>query len=510
MRVKLSKTDKLFFVYLAVLFIGLAYTFQFNSLLADEGTHLLLSIFYRDLIAHTISSGDLSFNSVYGYAINYLVHYPKLQIAYQPLYHLTNAFFFQIFGPSETIGRFVNLAYALMAFAAFYFLVKEHFGERAALIAAVLFSLSPFSLFYSSRAWLDYTSIFWLITSLLLFGRAMKAGGRWRFAVCGLATALAFLGKQICGFVLIFYLATILTQKKVLREKLKSAIVLTVAFSLLAVPYLYLFYSVGGIEASATAAIFYSVTKGDPTSLLDPMYWLLYVVRTGTVAPFFPALLLGLAYYVYKKQPHWKTMALFFAVFYICLSAVPTKELRFSETFMLPAYAAFGALLASNKRKMLPAAFLAVYCAVSIALFIPTINYYPVKELTTQMMVDIPDGSSIALLSDEDPAFSSVFMWYVAKEGNGPVHKVYRPCAFDGMSADEIKNMFRDNNVYYVVYSTKSSRSTIDLVNDDLTYLFSMSKDGKETTVYAFKEYAAKAAADKCNYICITQKEICA
>jgi len=508
MQVRLSKTDKLFFVYLAVLFIGLAYTFQFNSLLADEGTHLLLSIFYKDLITHTVSSGDFSFGSVYGYAINYLVHYPKLQIAYQPLYHLTNAFFFQIFGPSETIGRFVNLAYAIMAFAMFYFLVKEHFGERAAVIAAVLFSLSPFSLFYSSRAWLDYTSIFWLITSLLLFGRAMKAGGRWRFAACGVATALAFLGKQICGFVLIFYLVTIIMQKKAFRERLESAAVLAITFSLLAVPYLFLFYSVGGIETSATAAIFYSVTKGDPTSLLDPMYWLLYLVRTGAAAPFFPALLLGLAYYAYKKQPHWKTMALFFAVFYICLSAVPTKELRFSETFMLPAYASFGVLLASNKRNILPAAFLAVYCVVSVALFIPTINYYPVKEITTQMMAGIPEGSSIALLSDEGPAFSSVFMWYVAKEGGGPVHKVYRSCAFDGMSADEIKNTFRENGVYYVVYSDKSLRNTIDLVKDDVTYLFSVSKDGKTTSVYKFNGFAMSAG--NCNYICITQKEICA
>jgi hypothetical protein len=97
----LNKYDKIFILYLVFLFIFLFLTFEFNSLLADEGTHLLLSAFYKDLIFNILQTRNFSFNHAYEFGIRYLVHYPKLQIAYPPLYHLTTAIVFSLFGLSE-------------------------------------------------------------------------------------------------------------------------------------------------------------------------------------------------------------------------------------------------------------------------------------------------------------------------------------------------------------------------------------------------------------------------
>lgn len=506
---ELSKTDKVFFAYITVFFIASAFVATFNSLSSDEGTHLLLSLFYKDLITHMISTGDFSFGSAYSYAINYLVHYPKLQIAYPPLYHLTNAFFFSIFGPSSEVGRLVNLAYAVLGFTVFYFLAKEYFDEKAALVATLLFSLSPFTLFYSNRAWLDYSFIFFFITSLWLFSKAVKTNRNGYFVLCGFATGLALLGKQMGGFLLLFYAAILLLRNDGMGPKLKRGLMIFVPFLAIALPYLLILYASGGLNVNAIVASFYANVKGQPTSFLDPMFWLYYFVYTVTAAPFFPLILAGFAYYAYKKRPHWKEMLIFFIVIYVCTSAVPTKELRFSEAFMLPAYATAGVLLASAKRKIIIPIAVAAYFTVSAILLVPTIGYYPVENITGKMMADIPANSSIALLSDEDPAFSSVFMWYVALNDRNVTHKVYRPCAFDDMNATDMNKAFKENGVYYVVYSEWSSHKSIDLIRDKLTYLFSETANGLKTDVYNYNEYSS-ITNSRCNYICLTQEQICA
>lgn len=202
---ELSFFDKTIVIYLSFLFIFLFYTFYLNSLTTDEGTHLLLSVFYRDLILHLINTRDFSFNNAYQYAIKYLVTYPKLQIAYPPLYHFSNILAFSIFGISTFTGRLVNLTYAILSFLIFYSIIKKFFNSKMAFISTFLFSFTPISIFYASRAMMDFSVFFWMLLSIYTFILAMKKKENKFFILTGIFASLSTLSKQMGGMIIFFF-----------------------------------------------------------------------------------------------------------------------------------------------------------------------------------------------------------------------------------------------------------------------------------------------------------------
>jgi hypothetical protein len=292
-----------------------------------------------------------------------------------------------------------------------------------------------------------------------------------------------------------------------MRTKAKNALIITTTFALVALPYIAILSATGGMDINVTVAKFYAEARGQPLSYLDPMFWLYYLVYTPTAAPFFPILLLGFVYYAWKRQKLSKEMMIFLLVMYVCISLVPTKELRFSEMFMLPVYAAVGVLLNTLKRKAIPIAFIAAYLVVSIFLILPTVTYYPVQDIADRMVPNMPAGSSIAMLSDDAPLFSSVLMWYVRLADKDMEHAVYRPCAFDNMTAEQINEAFKEGGVYYVVYSEWSAHRSIELIRNELEPAFSVTEGGKTTGVYTYKEFTPQTR--NCNYVCLTEEQVC-
>ena len=63
--IKISLYDKIFIIYIIALSAILFSTFFFNHIWADEGTHMLLAIFYRDLISYMFRTHTISFDQLY-------------------------------------------------------------------------------------------------------------------------------------------------------------------------------------------------------------------------------------------------------------------------------------------------------------------------------------------------------------------------------------------------------------------------------------------------------------
>src|SRR3989338_4774411 len=80
---------------------------------ADEGTHSLISLFFRDLFRDLAKNPTFSFSYIYNYAISYLVHYPKLSLYYPPLLPITTSLFFGFLEVSFFTARLVVLIFSI-------------------------------------------------------------------------------------------------------------------------------------------------------------------------------------------------------------------------------------------------------------------------------------------------------------------------------------------------------------------------------------------------------------
>ncbi len=519
---KIDKYDKIVAVYLIALFIFLFSTFHYNSLFSDEGTHLMLSVFYKDLITNIAQTGDFSFQHIYQYGINYLVHYPKLQIAYPPLYHLTNAAAFSIFGLYETISRAVNLLYAIGSFLFFYILAKKVFSAKAALFATAMFSFSPLTLFFSSRALQDFSMFFFLLLSVYIFSSAFqhltKLSKRsiMLFSLTGFVSFLAAMGKQMGGMVIFFFLAILaynfLRQKAYRKWILANSATLLVVFLLPLIPYIFILNAVGGIEINKMVAIGAASEQGEPVSLTAPLFWIWYPLKLSLAAPFTPLFLLSLAWLVYRKERNWKPLLLWFSVFFILLTLIPNKEPRLAQIFLLPAYAAAGFYLekifVSGKRFLLPA-FLIIYFVVSLLIFIPTIQYYPAKEIVQEVFSKLPENGNIAIFSEADPLFSSAVMWHARTLDKNENISLYRACAFSNETAEEIMQTLKNNNIHSIVYQTWNPDARIEGIKPYLNLENKITKSNFTTEIYTVKDFAAKEQKEICNYVCLTKQKVC-
>ncbi len=495
-------------VYLILLSALLISTFSYNYMFSDEGTHLLLSLFYKDLLNNLPTLG-LSYTNIYNFGLEYLVHYPKLQIAYPPVFHLTNLIPFQAFGPSIFIARIVNLLYAIGTFIAFYFLVKRFFNEKTALLSTLFFSLSSYSLLYASRAFQDFSAYFFIMLSIFVFTKALENQKTKHFLLLSITSALAILSKQISAILVIFIILYTLSTKNTKTKKIKNIAIFLIPLLLILTPYLLILQKTGGLEINRIVAVNYAGQQGEPTSLIDPIFWLYFLIQPTFFAPFTILFIAFLAFYIYKKEKHWKEFLIFFLVMYIGLSMIPNKELRFSQLFLLPAYAVASSYLLKIKNKIAIPSVLIIYLFSSLLFFYPTIQEYPQNKITEYLYKNLPAGSNIALFSDDEPLYSSVIISSLASIDKDKKITIIRPCAFGNKTSDQISNLLEESNTYFIVYSNWSNDKTIEKVKDDLSFNFSVSYNNLTSEIYTFKNFKNKKPEKLCNYICLTGEKIC-
>jgi uncharacterized membrane protein len=117
---------------------------------------------------------------------------------YPPLYNIILQLFIRLFGESEIVLRLPSALMGIATVPALYWLVDRMQGNRAALIAAVLLTLSPFHLWYSGEArmyaLLALTATLF-VGCVVLFART----GRWRYGILAVPGATALLYSHPYG-----------------------------------------------------------------------------------------------------------------------------------------------------------------------------------------------------------------------------------------------------------------------------------------------------------------------
>jgi hypothetical protein len=254
-------------------------------------------------------------------------------------------------------------------------------------------------------------------------------------------------------------------------------------------------------------AIGYASDQSEPTSLLDYNFWLYYVYKPLAIFPLAPLFLVSLAFYVYKKNSNWEPLLFFFLIFYLCLTIIPNKELRFSQFFLLPTYITASYYLNKLKRHFAIIAIL-LYALFSFLMFLPGIVSYPTKDISQYIYENNKQGGNVALFSEDEPLYSSSLMWYTRLLDNNRNIRFYRSCVFENKNETEIVSLMKENNIQFVIYSSWSSEVMIEKIKNRLQLEKEIVSNDYKTQIYVFKDFSY-SNNKKCNFVCLTKEMIC-
>lgn len=487
---KLENYDKLLIVYLILFSLVLLLLLDVPSIMSDDGTHMLLSLFYRDLITTIFKNQDFSFSKVYNFSISYLIHYPKLQVFYPPLYHLvTGLIFYSLFGVSSFAARFSNFLFGVLSIIVLYILSSSILkNKKLAFFSVLAFSLSPITLIFIRISLKDFTAIFFTLLSMFLFFATEKFRKKRYFFLCGLSSFLAVMGDRP-GFVAFAVLLTLFFLKK---EKLKNILVFFLTFFILLLPYALLILKLNGLEINLLIYKSYGFLK--QPDLGHSLFFL----------PILGVLIYSLFYYVKRRGKFWKELLIWFGVSFIIIFFMCFQP-RFYPFFLIPSYVTFGYLI-GKRRKIILLLFL-VFCVVTALYTIKKYHFptYPVREVVDFIYTNLPDRTNVALLTEKDNTlYTSSFTFPLAILDKNKTITFLRPCYLWDKTKGEKINILKEHGVYFVI-SIKDTPDygNVTQIKDELEKVYE--RDIIE--VYKFKDFTPTDRI--CNYICTTEEVLC-
>lgn len=148
----------------------------------------------------------------------------------EPGYPVLLAAVILVTGPVAGGVFLLNCVFGLLGAWAVWKLVEENWGQREGILAALLWSLYPYYIYYSAYAMTE-TVHFALLPLILLF--TVRAGSEDRFGLAsGLSTAFLFLVRSTAIFLLPVQMLWLF-----LRRRWRSALLAAGGFLLLCVPW---------------------------------------------------------------------------------------------------------------------------------------------------------------------------------------------------------------------------------------------------------------------------------
>jgi 4-amino-4-deoxy-L-arabinose transferase-like glycosyltransferase len=96
------------------------------------------------------------------------------------IYPFVVALFYKMFGVREFLGRFLSLAFSLVAIYALYLLVRKYINQSVALWTALVFSIIPLNIHFSRAFMPESALIMCSVLGVYLFSQWITSG-KWRY-----------------------------------------------------------------------------------------------------------------------------------------------------------------------------------------------------------------------------------------------------------------------------------------------------------------------------------------
>ncbi len=379
-----------------------------------------------------------------------------------PIYTLIVGFVWDIFGVYESSARLVSAIFASLSAVFLFLLVRKFSNFRIAFIAALVFALTPYSIYYGRVIMPNSTMICLGLASLWLFSRYYFNNSKISFFLSSILFALASLSYPYVVFWIIPIIYLALIKDGLFYYSLKYYGFLLISF----VP-LVLWRSWGANYPEAQIGSNWYLNYGDIRFSGAFFRWLIFerlaklILGTGG----FVLMFFGLIAKRQNKENYFYFVWLFSMILYFIIFASSNVRHDYYQYIYMPVLAIFVALGIDHLLKA-GQSLIEKSISISVAVFLIIISlafgYYEVKGyfLTNNDIVEAGKKAD-ELLSPNDKVIAPLagdlsLLYYVNRPGwaefyeEMTVFKAQGATAVVSLKFDEgIEKLAKENQVLY-------------------------------------------------------------
>jgi len=459
------------FTFLAVYAYFLMLQLGYMSFLWDEMPH-----FYGGLL---LEQGKFAqYITTYGY--------------YPPAYDLLTASFFTIFGTTATAGRITAVIFGLLSILTIFEFTNKTYGPKTALLASIMLGVTPGFFWLSRTAMLETMMTFLFSLSLMFFFLWLRLNDKKMLIATGLVLGVGFLAKyQILVAAIVMLFGILFLSRDKLKIKISRFLLILLISAALVVPWLIIVIQTYGLNQFSE--LLYVIQVGGENRpeysgrFFAPIFYLLEMTFPFEGIPVHPVSIgvfilgmLGIALWVWRRNPQDKYFLLWFLIIYIFFTILPNKHWRY-VTLLFPVIAISASsfiIFAFNKisiiwkkpvnynkdrfSKILAFIFILI---VSVATVYSGYNTYqmtsrdqvhiPIEEITNYAIENMNENESLMIIYPFNLLNIDMMNFYIwSQNKNNNVYQypelpvdVYNP----SFNISELIELCEENNVKYTI-----------------------------------------------------------
>ena len=175
----------------------------------DSNRHVVTSIFFRDLLTDTMTTGQLS--NPKDYAERYYEQYPALGLlVWPPLFHGVCGVAMLVFGTSAEVARWLVALSFVVSCWCVYRLARRVLNDDLASAVTILYSIAPLIFDYSRDVMLEMPTLALVTVSVDQFDLWLRDTRRRHLYFAAISAALAALTRFDAAVLIPFYLGMFL------------------------------------------------------------------------------------------------------------------------------------------------------------------------------------------------------------------------------------------------------------------------------------------------------------
>jgi 4-amino-4-deoxy-L-arabinose transferase-like glycosyltransferase len=238
------------------------------------------------------------------------------------------------FGVTDTIARIVPAIFGIMTAIIVYFIGKELYDKRIAMIAAIVITIIPYHIIVSRQVLLDVPLSFFSMLTVFFVIRyiKLKKESYWLYLI-GVSSGLSFLSKEVGIFVLIASIISLIVTRKF---SLKSFTIIVSSFLLATSPFWIPILIIP--EAHQTALSYWQWQTSRDQNQPDTFY--LSIIIRDALGYVLTGLFILSIIYLWKsgsmRNPNILVLLIWIGTTFLFFQILPIKGFHFVQSIVAP------------------------------------------------------------------------------------------------------------------------------------------------------------------------------